>query len=312
MNKRITIIGGAIIAAIFLTGCCLKHDWDEATCKEPKTCFNCGKTEGDKLDHDWEKATCTEPKTCSMCGKKKGEPLGHEWVAATCTEPKTCSVCGETDGEAEGHYWSYATCLEERYCYVCSESDGEKGEHYWMDASCYEPKTCYYCGETEGERLPHEWTAYANYPYCRNCYEDMPEDSFEDGEVLWNGIGLTVPDDFYLGDSAEHDNGVFEGPDLMFTVSPHWNNSYYEDDIIDYYRESMQNANYDILDEGYYFNSEGTEFYRFEIEYKSVVQGYCTLYISDEVYVYMECFAYSRSEADDLYESVINTFYVYH
>lgn len=40
--------------------------------------------------HDWEPATCTEPKTCSKCGETFGDALGHT------TYLGTCKRCGET------------------------------------------------------------------------------------------------------------------------------------------------------------------------------------------------------------------------
>lgn len=59
----------------------------------------------DTHEHTFEEATCTSPKTCSECGATEGEALGHteEAVAgkaATCTEAgltegKKCSVCNE-------------------------------------------------------------------------------------------------------------------------------------------------------------------------------------------------------------------------
>ncbi len=97
--KRVISLVLALAAVLSLAGCCLNHEWEEATCTEPRTCVKCGKTEGEPLSHDWEEATCTEPKTCSRCGETKGEPLGHDWEEATYDAPKTCSRCGETEGE---------------------------------------------------------------------------------------------------------------------------------------------------------------------------------------------------------------------
>ena len=35
--------------------------------------------------HEWQEATCTEPKTCSRCGETEGEALGHDYVDGYCT-----------------------------------------------------------------------------------------------------------------------------------------------------------------------------------------------------------------------------------
>lgn len=111
ISKKTGLIIGGSVAAIFiliaiLGSVCFHFDWNPATCTEPKTCSNCGQTDGEKLGHSWEKATCTEPKTCSRCGKELGKPLGHKpgtWTVqseATCSaegrETSTCSRCGET------------------------------------------------------------------------------------------------------------------------------------------------------------------------------------------------------------------------
>jgi AraC-like DNA-binding protein len=61
-----------------------EHKWADATCKAPKTCEICGKTEGKVADHqygDWE--TVKEATT-----KEEGE------------QKKTCKVCGDTVTEA--------------------------------------------------------------------------------------------------------------------------------------------------------------------------------------------------------------------
>lgn len=68
-------------------------------------------------EHTWEEATCTQPMTCSECGKTQGEPNGHQWTEATCETPRTCSVCGETEGEPLGHSkGSWETIKEPTIC----------------------------------------------------------------------------------------------------------------------------------------------------------------------------------------------------
>lgn len=102
-RTSIAMIALSLLLLVLLTGCCLSHEWEEATCTAPQTCAKCGKTEGEPLPHTWEDATCTAPKTCSVCGETEGDTLPHEWEEATCSAPKTCAVCGETEGEALGH-----------------------------------------------------------------------------------------------------------------------------------------------------------------------------------------------------------------
>lgn len=97
MKKRLLTL--TIISCILLTGCGHEHTFSEATCTEPKTCTECGETEGEALGHVWIDATCTEPKTCSVCGATEGEPLEHKWLDATYDAPKTCELCGLTEGE---------------------------------------------------------------------------------------------------------------------------------------------------------------------------------------------------------------------
>ncbi|MBE6969579.1 MAG: hypothetical protein E7442_05605 [Ruminococcaceae bacterium] len=109
-NKpRILIV--AVIVVIFLllaiticlvcllAGCCLKHQWEDATCTAPITCSECGKTDGEPLPHTWRWATCATPQTCSICGETQGAVTDdHVWKDATYTEPRTCVVCGEKTG----------------------------------------------------------------------------------------------------------------------------------------------------------------------------------------------------------------------
>lgn len=62
-------------------------------------------------DHSWEEATCTTPKTCTDCGETEGEPAGHtpgQWVVSavdteklTMTRDLICDVCGEVTDTQE-------------------------------------------------------------------------------------------------------------------------------------------------------------------------------------------------------------------
>lgn len=136
---RRTLLTALIFSsAIFaLAGCGHEHVWKEATCTDPRTCTECGETEGDPLGHKWKEATCTEPKTCSVCGETEGEPLGHKWKEATCTEPKTCSVCGKTEGKPSGHVVDEWEVTQEP---TCTEAGSREG-------------TCTACGEIVKEEV---------------------------------------------------------------------------------------------------------------------------------------------------------------
>lgn len=124
-NKKI-LSGLLVIASMLcLSGCCISHKWQDAACTAPKTCTECGKTEGEPLGHTWADATCAAPKTCSVCGETEGEALAHTWTDATCAAPKTCSVCGQTEGASLGHTWTAANYQEAKTCSVCAETEGE-------------------------------------------------------------------------------------------------------------------------------------------------------------------------------------------
>lgn len=157
MKKRIIFGILAVWMAACLSGCCMSHEWKEATCTEPQTCAKCGKTQGKELGHEWTESDCTHPQACSVCGETKGEAAGHKWQSATCTEPQICSVCGETVGRPAGHKWHAATCTAPKTCSACGSTEGALAEHKWKGASCTQPKICSTCGATEGEALGHSW-----------------------------------------------------------------------------------------------------------------------------------------------------------
>jgi len=112
MKKTITIL---LLFALLLsfTSCGCEHEWQDATCKNPKICSLCYKTEGTILEHTWEEATCQTPKTCSFCYTTDGDPLEHTWINATCTTPKICEKCQFIGGEELGHQYKETIILAE-------------------------------------------------------------------------------------------------------------------------------------------------------------------------------------------------------
>ncbi len=127
MNKKLTLIALILVCALALSACGCKHEvWNDANCETPKTCAECGKTEGAPLGHTWAAATCETPKTCETCGKTDGEALGHSWAEADCENPKTCATCKLTEGEALGHSWLDATTEAPKTCETCALTEGER------------------------------------------------------------------------------------------------------------------------------------------------------------------------------------------
>ncbi len=125
--KRISLLVLVLVCLLTLSACGCKHEtWNDATCDTPKTCAECGETEGAPLGHSWLAGTCVTPKTCEVCAATEGEAPGHVWVEATCETAKTCSTCGETEGEVPVHVWMDPTTEAPKTCEVCAKTEGEK------------------------------------------------------------------------------------------------------------------------------------------------------------------------------------------
>ena len=67
------------------------HSFSDATCTSPKTCSECGITEGSELGHNWIDASCVAAMKCARCSETSGSPLGHNFNEGI------CSVCGAND-----------------------------------------------------------------------------------------------------------------------------------------------------------------------------------------------------------------------
>lgn len=124
----------------------------EPTCTEPGyttyTC-SCGDSYTEKIaatgEHAWANATCTTPKTCSDCGETEGEAVGHTpGAAADCENAQTCTVCGDELKAALGHSYP-ETGTEADYesdetghWQVCTECGVESAvvAHTYTDGKC--------------------------------------------------------------------------------------------------------------------------------------------------------------------------------
>ena len=152
------------------------HNFKEATCTVPKTCTDCGATEGEALGHYYLPATCLSPSKCFRCGDEVGEGGSHDYIEATCTTPKTCRYCNEVVGTANGHNYERKTKKA-----TCKEA----GAIYDECSVCKDVQII----QTE-DKLPHELvhhdgkpaecikTGYEAYDTCKNCdyttYKELP------------------------------------------------------------------------------------------------------------------------------------------
>ena len=103
----------------------------EIGCNDSATCYTCGETV-EAVGHDWIPANCQSPKTCKNCGLSEGIPADHILSEATCMEPAVCTICGlETE--------IYATHTLTQEC-VIETVDGKKVEKitFWCTSCEYE------------------------------------------------------------------------------------------------------------------------------------------------------------------------------
>lgn len=189
---------GTFIACFMLTGCCMSHEWKEATCTEPKTCAKCGETEGEALGHTWVEATCAEAKHCSVCGETEGEPLEHTLTEANYQQAATCEVCGATVGEPlqadfEKYNFSYVTETDKEYPFTtkCLQTDDRtNGKVVFSDYQTFASD------EEHEAKEGYEWKTIT----VTLTFDD--ENAFKYGI---GGIGIT-DFDFYCGADFEDGN----------------------------------------------------------------------------------------------------------
>lgn len=87
-TKMLSFVLAVCLLVCTVASCGHEHNWTDATCLAPKTCSECGETEGEALGHKWNDATCKSGKFCSACGITEGNVLDHTFVS------EACSGCG--------------------------------------------------------------------------------------------------------------------------------------------------------------------------------------------------------------------------
>lgn len=245
-RKVITIGLLMVFMCMSLSGCCLSHEWQEATCDTPKTCTACGSTEGEALAHNWAGATCTTPKTCTACGSTEGEALTHNWAEATCTTPKTCTVCGSSEGGAgvhtltEANYQTAASCTVcgategaplqadfEKYGFECYDAASVVGQNFSYTTICYEAPECLTTGQASlisYEKISSDETheALEGYEWIIAEIEILYND-----EYAW-GFGMSTQfctEDYYT--IKEHDDSMVYNEDNSATYTVSFNGQDY-------------------------------------------------------------------------------------
>ena len=94
-----------------------------------------------KVSHDWEEATCTEPKTCKGCDLTEGKPLGHdygEWAKLDDKQHQRVCKHNPAHTEKENHKWDA----------------GEVTKAATEQAEGIKTYTCTVCKGTKTEAIP--------------------------------------------------------------------------------------------------------------------------------------------------------------
>lgn len=160
------IVAVCVLCLWVLGGCCISHKWSEATCLEPKTCKECGKTEGEATGHNWTDATCTAASRCQNCGKERGKAKGHNVQEWTVENEATCQQEGLETGECANCSVKMERTIE-KAAHVAGE--WEIVENATMDQKGTRQAKCVVCGEI-AETEEYELTGLEyEYAYKEKC-----------------------------------------------------------------------------------------------------------------------------------------------
>lgn len=161
-----------MVMVVILAACGHQHIWQEATCITPKTCAECGETEGEALGHEWVAATCQHPEYCSICETTKNSILGdHKCNTWSEIQNPTCTETGFKKG----------TCINcgQEFVVIVDKAPHDYGEwEITKEASCVDSgernHICAICGYEESEEIApiehdlDEWKVTKEATYNEN------------------------------------------------------------------------------------------------------------------------------------------------
>ena len=203
-----------------------KHTWIEATCQVPRTCSECGETEGEPFSHDFYTPDCVnQPGVCYMCGLTQEAPPGHKyhWDSSgectrcrrrritTCTEgvavewlnslqpdgftltyadPGLTITEGEYRLEGNIHCWQYMMTSQELGQYEVAFTDKATGEVHAVTvrikAHEFVEGQCFQCGQRDPAVHFHSWVD-ATCTEPRTCSGCGLTDGFSRGHEWMSG-----------------------------------------------------------------------------------------------------------------------------
>ena len=115
--KKTVILLMLIIILLCMGGCCVLHDWTDATCTEASYCLNCGEMRGDALGHDWQADAGIL--ICSRCGavddSEERAALGKPPL-----EENTAPAVVSQEPVSEADFEKYGIEINLAYNEVCS------------------------------------------------------------------------------------------------------------------------------------------------------------------------------------------------
>lgn len=111
--KKTMFILALVAACLMVLSGCLRSDPAAAPTVDPTASAAPSPAETGSHEHSWQDATCSAPKTCAECGLTEGDPLEHtfsDWYPDQNKQYRTCQICSyqETKGLDLDDYYDTA------------------------------------------------------------------------------------------------------------------------------------------------------------------------------------------------------------